>query len=160
MSRERRGKIVEKRERGRAGISVEYGMLSSGEMKFCLLVYLYASTSAKLSILGEQERPHWLWMIDYMLCIHRICATWHIHSQFSAMTVMTSIATAVVLPAALNSSRYWTKTSMAVNVWISRWQPKLLGDALSLKDGLPHFTTLGSTSINILQMWDFTSSCC
>ena len=31
----------------------------------------------------------------------RACTTRYIHSQFSAMTVMTSIATAVVLPAAL-----------------------------------------------------------
>ena len=69
------------------------------------------------------------------------------------MTVMTSIATAVVLPAALIIANSRTKKWMTVNVWVSQWQPTLLGDALSLKDGLPHFTTLGSTSINILQMW-------
>ena len=150
MSRERRGEIVGKMERGRVGITVEDGMLSSGEMKFHLLMYLYASTSATPSILGEREQPHWLWMMDHILCIHRACTTCHVHSKFSAMTVMTSIATAVVLPAALtiaNSSGYWTKKSMAVNVWVSQWQPTLLGDALSLKDGLPHCTTLGSTSI-------------
>ena len=27
-------------------------------------------TSTMLSILGEQERPHWVLLIDYMLCIH------------------------------------------------------------------------------------------
>ena len=69
--------------------------------------------------------------MDHMLCIHRASTTWHIHSQFSAMT---SIATAVVLPAALtiaNSSGYW----------VSQWQLTLLSDVPSLKDGLPHFTT-------------------
>ena len=138
-------------------------MLSSGEMKFYPLMYLYASTSAMPSILGEWEQPHWLWMMDHILCIHRTCTTWHVHSQFSAMTVMTSIATAVVLPAALtiaNSSGYCTKKCVVVNVWVSQWQPTLLGDVLSLKDGLPHITTLGSTSINILEMWHLTSSCC
>ena len=104
--------------------------------------------SAMPSILGEQEQPHWLCMMDHMLCIHRACTTWHVHSQFSAMTVMTSISTAVVLPAALTIGGYWTKKIMAVNVWVSQWQPALLGDALSLKDGLPHFTTLGNMSIN------------
>ena len=100
MSRGRRGEIG-KRERGRVGITVEDGMLSGGEMKFHLFMYLYASTSATPSILDEREQPHWLWMMDYILCIHRACTTSHVHSQFSAMTVIMSIATAVVLPTAL-----------------------------------------------------------
>ena len=45
-----------------------------GAMAACLLCSTceYYYTSKMLYILGERERPHWLWLVDPMLCIHSL----------------------------------------------------------------------------------------